>query len=162
MTCPSGPGLPQCWGFMVTIRHKTLVRAPLDEWSAHHRQLYLIVYNTHKRETTVLVARFKPTIPASKWPQIHPLDRGPLDRYLLLLCNLQILCTYKLLWGTAEAQWLRCRATNRKVAGSMPAGVSAFFIDIKSFRSHYDPGVKSTSNGNEYQEYFLGVKAAGA
>ena len=37
-----------------------------------------------------------------------------------------------------------------------------FFIDIKSFRSHYDPGVDSASNRNEYQEYFLGVKAAGA
>jgi len=33
-----------------------------------------------------------------------------------------------------------------------------FFIDTKSFRSHYDPGVDSASNGNEYQEYFLGVK----
>ena len=36
------------------------------------------------------------------------------------------------------------------------------FIDIKSFRSHYGPGVDSASNRNEYQEYFLGVKAAGA
>jgi hypothetical protein len=37
-----------------------------------------------------------------------------------------------------------------------------FFIDIKSFRSHYGPGVDSASNRNEYQEYFLGVTAAGA
>jgi len=36
------------------------------------------------------------------------------------------------------------------------------FIDIKSFRSHYGPWVDSASNRNEYQEYFLGVKAAGA
>ena len=64
--------------------------------------------------------------------------------------------------GTAVAQWLRCCATNRKVAGSIPAGVSGFFIDIKSFRSHYDPGVNSASNRNEYQEYFLGIKAAAA
>jgi len=64
--------------------------------------------------------------------------------------------------GTAVAQWLRWSATNRKVAGSIPAGVSGFFIDIKSFRSHYGPGVDSASNRNEYQEYFLGVKAAGA
>jgi len=38
-----------------------------------------------------------------------------------------------------------------------------FFIDI-SLRPHYDPGVESSSNGNEYQEYFQGVegvKAAG-
>jgi len=64
--------------------------------------------------------------------------------------------------GTAVAPWLRCCATNRKVARSIPAGVIGFFIDIKSFRSHYDPGVDTASNRNEYQEYFLGVKAAGA
>jgi hypothetical protein len=37
-----------------------------------------------------------------------------------------------------------------------------FFIDIKSFRSHYGPGVDTASNRNEYQVHFLGVKAAGA
>ena len=64
--------------------------------------------------------------------------------------------------GTAIAQWLRCCATNRKVAGSIPAGINGFFIDIKSFQLHYGPGVDSASNRNEYQQYFLGVKAAGA
>jgi hypothetical protein len=49
-----------------------------------------------------------------------------------------------------------------KVAGSIPAGVSGFFIDIKSSRSHYGPGVDWASNRNEYQEHFLGLKAAGA
>jgi len=63
---------------------------------------------------------------------------------------------------TMVAQWLRCCATHRKVAGSIPAGVSGFFIDIKSFWSHYGPGVDTASNRNEYQEYFLGLKAAGA
>jgi len=60
-------------------------------------------------------------------------------------------------WG-AIAQWLRCCATNRKVAGSILAGV----IDIKSFRSRYGSGVDLAFNRNEYQEYFLGVKAVGA
>jgi len=64
--------------------------------------------------------------------------------------------------GTAVAQWLRCCATNRKVTGSIPASVSGFFTDIKSFRSQYSTGVDSASNRNEYQEYFLGVKVAGA
>ena len=63
---------------------------------------------------------------------------------------------------TAVAQWLRCCVTNQKVAGSIPAGVNGIFINIKSFRPHYGPGVDSASNRNEYQEYFLGVKAAGA
>ena len=56
------------------------------------------------------------------------------------------------------AQWLRRCATNREVAGSIPPGV----IDIKSFRTYYGPGVDSASNRNEYQEHFLGVKAADA
>jgi len=37
-------------------------------------------------------------------------------------CNICLL--YK---GTAVAQWLRCCATNRKVAGSIPAGVTGIF-----------------------------------
>ena len=75
---------------------------------------------------------------------------------------LDICCLLHRYRGIAVAQWLRCCATIRKVAGSIPAGVSGFFIDIKSFRSYYGPGVDSASNRNEYQEYFLGVKAAGA
>jgi hypothetical protein len=50
---------------------------------------------------------------------------------------------------------LRHCATSRKVAGSIPDGV------IGIFHCH-NPGVDSASNRNEYQEYFLGVKAAGA
>jgi hypothetical protein len=30
-------------------------------------------------------------------------------------------------WGTAVVQWLRCCATNRKVAGSIPDGVIGIF-----------------------------------
>ena len=63
--------------------------------------------------------------------------------------------------GTAVAQWLRRCATNRKVAGSIAASVGGFLIDIKSFRSHYGPGVDSASDRNEYQEHFLGVKMVG-
>jgi len=49
---------------------------------------------------------------------------------------------------------LRHSATSRK--GSIPSGVTGFFIDlILPF-----PGVVSSSNRNWYQEYLLGVKAA--
>ena len=61
--------------------------------------------------------------------------------------------------GTAVAQWLRCCATNLVRSQLV---LLEFFFDIKSFRLHYGPGVDSTSNRNEYQEHFLGVKAAGA
>jgi len=79
-------------------------------------------------------------------------------------CILYILITsyFRKLHSSRVAQWLRFCATNRKVAGLIPAGVSGFFNDIKYFRSHCGPGVDSASNRNEYQEYFLGIKAAGA
>jgi hypothetical protein len=35
-------------------------------------------------------------------------------------------------------------------------------LEFSIFRLHYGPGVDSASNRNEHQEYFLGVKAAGA
>ena len=46
------------------------------------------------------------------------------------------------------------------MAGSIPAGVIGILIDIKYFKSHYGPGVDAAFNRNEYQEHFLGVKAA--
>jgi hypothetical protein len=50
--------------------------------------------------------------------------------------------------------WLRHCATNRKVAGSI--------TDDSRFFHWHNPGVDSASNRNEYQEYFLGLKAANA
>jgi len=35
--------------------------------------------------------------------------------------------SYLILAGTAVAQWLRCCTTNRKVAGSIPDGVTGIF-----------------------------------
>jgi len=88
--------------------------------------------------------------------------RGNKPANKFLCAHTVIYITIYLHPGTTVAQWLRCCATNRKVAGSIPAGVSVFFIDIKFFRSHNGPGIDSASNRNEYQEHFLGVKAAGA
>jgi hypothetical protein len=59
------------------------------------------------------------------------------------------------------AQWLRYCDTNRQISGSIPDGVIGIF-HWQSFRSHYGPRVDSATNRNEYQEHFLGVKAAGA
>jgi len=67
--------------------------------------------------------------------------------------------------GTVVAQWLRCCATMGPWWHSavLQIGKSLeFFIDIKSLQSHYGPRVDTASNRNEYQEHFLGVKAAGA
>jgi hypothetical protein len=75
-TAPSRPGPPHCWGFEITVRHTTLGRTSLDEWSARRWNLYLTTHNTHKRETSMLPAGFEPAIPASELPQTHALDRA--------------------------------------------------------------------------------------
>jgi hypothetical protein len=49
-------------------------------------------------------------------------------------------------------------ATSRKVMGSIPSVVIEFFVHM-ILLPHYDSGIDSASNRNEYQEYFLGVKA---
>ena len=58
---------------------------------------------------------------------------------------------------TRWRSWLRHCATNRKVAGSIPDGVTGIFL-WHSFRPHYGPGFDSASNRNGYQKYFLGGK----
>ena len=42
-------------------------------------------------------------------------------------CRVKNAWSYISTMGTAVAQWLRCCATNRKVAGSIPAGVIGIF-----------------------------------
>ena len=79
---------------------------------------------------------------------------------LFLLLWYQYICScYCTEMGTAVAQWLRCCATNRKVACSIPAGVIGIFHWHKILPiALCSPGVESASNRNEYQEYFLGGK----
>ena len=67
--------------------------------------------------------------------------------------------------GLQQNVWPKNKATTARSSKSLVRFhlVSLeFFIDVKSFRSHYGLGVDSASNINEYQEHFLGVKAAGA
>jgi hypothetical protein len=57
-TTPSGAGPPHYRGFTITLRHNTLSRTPLDEWSARRRDLYLTTHNTHKVQTSMPSAGF--------------------------------------------------------------------------------------------------------
>ena len=73
-TAPSGPGPPHCRSFTITLRHTTLSRTPLDEWSVRRRDLYLTTHNTHNRQIILPPAGFEPAISASERPQTHALD----------------------------------------------------------------------------------------
>jgi hypothetical protein len=57
---------------------------------------------------------------------------------------------------TRQLSWLRHYAASLKVVGSSPEEVIGFFQLTSSFQPHYGPGVDSTSNRNEYQEYSWG------
>jgi hypothetical protein len=58
-TAPSGPGPPHSRGFTITLRHTTIDRTPLDEWSVRSRDLYLTIDNTHTGQISVPLAGFK-------------------------------------------------------------------------------------------------------
>jgi hypothetical protein len=70
--------------------------------------------------------------------------------------------TYCHLWGHAVAQLveeLRYKPEGRGIDSRLCHWNFSFTL---SFRPHHGPGVDSASNINDYQEYFLGVNAAGA
>ena len=75
-TAPIGPGSPHCRGFMITHRHTTVSRTPLDKRSARNRDLYLTTHNTHNRKTSIPRAGLELAISASERPQTHTLDRA--------------------------------------------------------------------------------------
>ena len=58
-----------------TQRRTTVGRTPLDQWSARGRDLYLTTHNTHKRQTSMPLVGFEPTISAGERPQTYVLAR---------------------------------------------------------------------------------------
>jgi hypothetical protein len=77
---PSGSRPSQFWGSWITLRHNTLGRTPLDEWSAHRTTLYLTTHNTHKRRATMPPAGFGPLIPKRATADSRLRPRGHWDR----------------------------------------------------------------------------------
>jgi hypothetical protein len=75
-TSSSGSGPLHYWHFTTALKHTTLGRTPLDEWSARRRDLYLTIHNTHKRQTSMTLAAFEPVIAASERSQTHAFDRA--------------------------------------------------------------------------------------
>jgi len=73
-TAPSGPRPPHYRGFIITLRHTTLGRTPLDEWLVRSRDCYLTTHNTHKRQTSMTPAGFELTFTTRERPQTHALD----------------------------------------------------------------------------------------
>jgi hypothetical protein len=62
--------------FLDQRRRATVGRTPLDEWSVRRSYLYLTTHNTYSRQTSILLARFKPAVSAGERPQTYALDRA--------------------------------------------------------------------------------------
>jgi hypothetical protein len=88
---PSGPGPLHSQGFTIILRHTTLGRTPLDEWSARRRDLYLTTHITHNRQTSLSPVGFEPGVPASERPQTDALDRADNELWMIGKNNQQVL-----------------------------------------------------------------------
>jgi hypothetical protein len=85
---PSGPGPPHCWGFTITLRHTTLGRTPLDEWSARRTELYVTKHSTHKRETFVPLRDSNPQSQHTNGRRSTPQKTRPLgSAYIYMYIN---------------------------------------------------------------------------
>ena len=73
-TVPRVSRLPKCRGFTITLRHTTLSRTPLGEWSARCRDLCLTTQDNHKRQASVPPVGFEPAIQARERSQKYALD----------------------------------------------------------------------------------------
>jgi hypothetical protein len=77
---PLLPTHSRCRGCLFSLDHAqihtTVGRTPLDEGSACRRDLYLTTQTLYKRQTSMSLVGFEPTIPASARPQTYTLDRA--------------------------------------------------------------------------------------
>jgi hypothetical protein len=74
LTISSGPGSPHYRRSTITLKHTTLGRTSVEEWSARRRGLYLTTHNAHKRQTSKPTAGFESAIPVSEWSHSLAID----------------------------------------------------------------------------------------
>jgi hypothetical protein len=78
-----------------TRRRSTVGRTPLDEWSAHRRDLYLTTHDTHNRQISISPVGFEPMISAGEWPQAAHLlrswVRNPPGAWIFVCCECRVL-----------------------------------------------------------------------
>jgi hypothetical protein len=81
--------------FQDHTRRSTVGRTPLDERSAHHRDLYLTTHNTHNRQITMPPVGVEPRISVSKRPAAAHLLRSwvrlPAGAWIFVCCECRVL-----------------------------------------------------------------------
>jgi len=112
---------------------------------------FLLITTWQVLEFFCNVQCYRFSIPWNKWEQLNVTNK---------LCDICV--NIHTQWGP---RWHSGKGAMLQIGRSLVRSQLVpleFFINIKSLKLHYGPGVDSASNRNEYQEHFLGVKAAGA
>ena len=78
-----------------TQRRSTVGMAPLDEWSARRRDLYLTTHDTHNRQISMPPVGFEPTISAGERPAAAHLLKScfriPPGAWIFVCCECRVL-----------------------------------------------------------------------
>ena len=126
-----------------TQRHTTVGRSPLDEWPARRRNLYLTTHNNYRRQTSMPLAGFEPTIPASERPQTHASHRAATNgihlsieshyeqQCFLLLSGIKCKL-YVMWWHLAED-----KSSNITREGCLSARYTTFFLKLLVIQLRY-------------------------
>ena len=85
-----------------TQQRTTVGRTPLDEWSAHRRDLYLTTHDTHNRQISMPPVGFEPTTSAGEQPQAAHLLRSwvriPPGAWIFVCCECRVFSG----WGLCD------------------------------------------------------------
>jgi hypothetical protein len=90
---------------MIILRHASLGKTPLDEWSPRRRSLCRTTHNTQNRQTSLPSAVFEPTVPASDRLQTHALDRK-VTGIECCFSSYQFFGTFRLIVFSLPAHWI--------------------------------------------------------
>ena len=93
------------WGFQITQDDAPFGRTSLDEWLARRRDLYLTIHNTHNKQTSMIPARFEPTISEDDRSQTYALTSRPLGSAVPWIRTVN---SHRYQWKEKFVQTLQC------------------------------------------------------
>ena len=155
---PSGPRPPRCRGFMITLRHTTLGRTPLDEWPARRRELYLTTHNTYKTNIHAPgeLRTHNPSKRAAEDPCLRPCGQG--DRHGAFDC-LKYVVNQSLILITSSTTNLDLQRMELRPAGNAKLTVNPTWEAVYQAQIHlhlfYVPEPKTKEQNHCLQNVVL-------
>ena len=153
-----------------TQRRTTIGRTPLDEWSAHRRDLYLTTHDTHNRQISMPPVGFEPKISSGERPQAAHLMRSwvriPPGAWIFVCCECRVLSVRGLcdeLITRSEESYRLCCVVMCDLETSR-IGVPCIYIyiyNISSLRVNQLLYCVSLKIYNKFANYFCELKFSG-